>query len=370
MSRTALERYALLEALGLYYDGFEDHPREVVVKFGEATLTLLSTNDLPITHWALASLRRLPDSPPDGPLRLSPGPESDERLELSDPDMIEALTLVCRDLDGTPQPRNRRALKLIGGAGLLAAALVALYLAVPMMAVQIALLLPQARQQLLGRAMVQDLRTDLGDGTPLRMCDAPEGVRALTRMMTRLTRGDAAGGRVTVQVFDHPMQSAFAVPGHRILVFRGLIEAADSPEDLAGLLAHALGHALAEDPTGRTLAAATPMEIAEIVFGRLSPDTVSRLAADLPQSDYADKREAEAIARATGLLRQAGLPETAGQALLRRLAAQGATDTGTGPVPHAARHVMPEPPAPEAAAPFIPSLDDQDWVALRGICDR
>ncbi|WP_118135684.1 M48 family metalloprotease [Oceanicella sp. SM1341] len=365
MSRTALERYALLEALGLYFDGSGEPPREVVVKFGEATLTLLGTDDLPITHWALASLRRLPGSMPGGTLHLAPGLESEERLEVSDPDMIEALTLVCRDLDGPPPPRSRTPLRLLTGTATLVVALVALYLAVPLLATQIALLVPQARQQMLGRAMVTDLRDTLGDGSPVRVCDAPEGVRAMSRLMTRLTRNDAEGGRITVHVLDHPMQSVFAVPGRRILVFRGLIEAAQSPEELAGLLAHAMGHVLAEDPTGRALALARPLEMLDILFGRIDPETVARLAADLPRTDYDDETEAAAIARAAGLLREAGLPQDAGRELLIRL-----TEEGDGPLPHAARHVAGAPPAEADDTRFLPALDDQDWVALRGICDR
>ena len=54
---TALERYALLESVGDYHDGIRGQPQEVVVRFGEQSLTLMSFDDMPVAHWALTSKR-------------------------------------------------------------------------------------------------------------------------------------------------------------------------------------------------------------------------------------------------------------------------------------------------------------------------
>ena len=56
---TALKQYQLLEAEGRYFDGKTAQPRDVVVKFGDASLMILDHDDMPITHWPLATLRSL-----------------------------------------------------------------------------------------------------------------------------------------------------------------------------------------------------------------------------------------------------------------------------------------------------------------------
>ena len=86
---TALAKYELLEAPGRYFDGETARPRDVVVKFGDASLIVMNHDDLPITHWSLAGVRDL--SSGRGPLSLTPDHDSDERLTVEDPDMIAAI---------------------------------------------------------------------------------------------------------------------------------------------------------------------------------------------------------------------------------------------------------------------------------------
>lgn len=46
-----------------------------------------------------------------------------------------------------------------------------------------------------------------------------------------------------VHVYHSPMVNAFALPGGTIVVFTGLIEKADSPEQVAGVIGHEMSHA-------------------------------------------------------------------------------------------------------------------------------
>ena len=45
-----------------------------------------------------------------------------------------------------------------------------------------------------------------------------------------------------IQVLDNPQVNAFTLPGGRIYVFSGLLKFCDSPEQLAAVLAHEMGH--------------------------------------------------------------------------------------------------------------------------------
>lgn len=71
--------------------------------------------------------------------------------------------------------------------------------------------------------------------------------KAIEALVDRLARGvDALGDKPTVtwhvRVIEDSTVNAFALPGGYITVFTGLIEAADTPDMVAGVLAHEMAH--------------------------------------------------------------------------------------------------------------------------------
>lgn len=65
---------------------------------------------------------------------------------------------------------------------------------------------------------------------------------ALATAMVRALSDPLAGYDVRVSLVDEDIPNAFALPGGRVVVFRGLVGACDSPDALAGVLAHELAH--------------------------------------------------------------------------------------------------------------------------------
>src|SRR6185369_12453990 len=65
---------------------------------------------------------------------------------------------------------------------------------------------------------------------------------AVQSMLTRLDPGRRLDVEIRVVNIDIP--NAFALPGGVVLLTRGLLEGAESPEEVAGVLAHELGHVL------------------------------------------------------------------------------------------------------------------------------
>ncbi|HUF87784.1 MAG TPA: M48 family metallopeptidase [Thermohalobaculum sp.] len=373
---TALERYAKLEAEARYFDGESAEPRAVVVSFGERSLVVMGFDDVAIAHWPLASLRAL-GRRGESPVQLVPHPVSDERLVISDPEMLAAIARVCPVLYRRPVDRKgvRRAFLWAGGAA--GALVLMLFVLIPALAGQLALLIPPQREQQLGDAVAEQLKTLLGyigSGERPTVCESPAGLAALDTMSRRLAPDPAMPYPLRVGVLDHGMINAVALPGGRILLFRGLIEAADTPEEVAGVLAHEIGHVIHRDPTRQALRAAGTAGIIGLVLGDVFGASIVVVATDaVLNASYQREAEARADEEAHRMLADAGLPATPFAEFFRKMRAKYGDAEGL--LKLIASHPGLAERAERAAeadrigdGPFEPVLDDQQWLALNGIC--
>lgn len=73
-------------------------------------------------------------------------------------------------------------------------------------------------------------------------CAAPAGDAALQAMIARITPPRGFVEPVRVRVTRSKTINAITLPGGEVLVFDGLIQASQSPEELAGVIAHEFGH--------------------------------------------------------------------------------------------------------------------------------
>ncbi|WP_109809545.1 M48 family metallopeptidase [Sphingosinithalassobacter portus] len=92
-------------------------------------------------------------------------------------------------------------------------------------------LVPQSWENNLGDAMIGDFGN--------RYCRTPESAAALQALVREI---DPKGEARQVEIANIPMVNAITLPGGHILLFDGLVQAADSPDELAGVLGHELGH--------------------------------------------------------------------------------------------------------------------------------
>ncbi|MFT7028614.1 MAG: Zn-dependent protease with chaperone function [Paracoccaceae bacterium] len=375
---TALDRYALLEAEAVYFDGRSARPRDVIVRFGETTLTLLTAQDEPVNHWALASLRQISANKAPGEtevMRLTPGHDAEERLTLTDRDMIEALRQVCPDLAAPASPPSHVARKALiwGVAAAGALALIVTVLA-PMAAEQLALRMPQDRAERFGDMVIDLVAKQMGDGDAAA-CAAPDGVAALSAMTARLTPADGWPRPIRVQVRRAAVQNAITAPGGRIVLFSGIIDNAGSPEEVAAVLAHEIAHAEARDPLRESFRVIGTTGLLGLAVGDYAGGAVVATLGDaLISGAYRREAEAAADARALEMLAAAGLPGGAMAQVFDRFAAQGPKLGGM--MSHLASHPDSAGRADAAraadtvgTAPFTPALEDAQWIALQQICD-
>lgn len=373
---TALAEFQLLESEGRYFDGVTARPTEVIVKFGDASLMVMSLDEVPLTHWPLASLRAV--AAREGALTLAPDHESDERLTVAEPMMIDAISRVCPDLHKPRTMTRRRWGRALLWAG---AAVAAVYLVVfhivPGLADQMAELIPPEAEVAMGEAMVDDVVAIVTGARPPKFCTGEAGRAALARMTERLEAAAPIHVPLTVQVVRARMVNAFALPGGQIVLFEGLLKATETPEELAGVLAHEMAHVANRDPTRLTLRSAGAAGVLGLLLGDFTGAGVAvALSEALIRSGYQRDAEAAADEFALTLLTREGLPTEPFAGFFRKLDEKTGDGEGAdGLLSHLATHPDLGARAARAAAadrvgaaPFAPILSDRDWVALRGIC--
>ena len=373
---TALADYQKLEAVARYFDGQSAQPTEVVLSFGGRSLVIVGLDDRAIAHWPLATLRSLGD-PSESVVQLVPDPTSDERVVLEDREMIEAVTHVCPNLyhREVDKPGLRRA--ALWGLGALASVAVILLVLIPTLADQLAEYIPPEREQALGDAVADQLGDLLGAQTATRpaLCTEATGSTALTLMTRRVSASADLPYPLKVNVLNSGLVNAVTLPGGRILIFRGLIDEADSPEEVAGVLAHEIGHVINRDPTRGVLRSAGTAGIIGLLLGDFFGATVMAAASDAVLN-ASHQREAETLADelAYELMGEAGLPATALADFFEKMRAEHGESSG--PLKYLASHPALSGRAERAAAAdrigngtFVPVLLDRDWLALQNICD-
>lgn len=104
------------------------------------------------------------------------------------------------------------------------------------------------------------------------------------------------------RVVDTPEINAFALPGGYVTVNRGLLEAAESGEEVAGVIGHEIQHALLRHGTKRILRQLGSAVIMNLIFGGSDLHGVSQVAGQMTGLSYDRAQESEADARGVELM--------------------------------------------------------------------
>ncbi|MGE3988244.1 M48 family metallopeptidase [Pseudorhodoplanes sp.] len=364
-----------LVSAAVYFDGVTATRHEVRVELTDHAVLILDRAGELIDQWPYPRLKHL--SAPAHVFRVGLRKTSNlARLEIADREMAHAIDLACPDIDRTgasARKAQRRAIALsfLAAVSLLA---VAVY-GVPAIADRLAPLVPQGIERRLGAAADTQVRAMLDKGPPERPfeCGSAQseqaGRAAFEKLMGRLRT--AAGLRVPLHaaVIRRDEANAIALPGGHIYVFKGLIDQAEEVDEVAGVIAHELGHVASRDGT-RAILQATGLSV---MFGILLGDFVGGGAVvlagkSLLKSSYSRGAETRADDFAVATIQAAGGNPRALGRFLARIA--GKTRTGSIFLDHPAtpdrvtRINAIAPPQSGGAT----LLDAAEWRALKRIC--
>jgi hypothetical protein len=221
---TALKKYQRLECPGLWRETPQDQRREVGVRFGDATLILIDPKSgTALSHWSLPAVERL--NPGEDPPLFAPGRDALESLELTDPDMVEALQTVRQAVKAAiPRPGRLRGV-LLGGTLVAVLGIAALWLPGALVA-HTASVVPLALRAEIGQRALDDLARVTG-----APCNNQLGLQALARLADRVFGPvDTPILYVMPEGVDRPLH----LPGDVIVLPRQLIEQSEGPEVVAG----------------------------------------------------------------------------------------------------------------------------------------
>jgi len=356
-----------------YFDGSTTRPQAVEIAFEGSHLVVRDEAGAELARWPLDEVHTIDVS--DDRVRLACESAGAARLVV-DVALLPKLRARCPNLDLVRQ-RERRQLPriLLYSAGAVGAIVLLLFVLIPAGAGTIAAWVPDTWQRKLGVTVRDQIIDGMGaiySKTNGRLvCDAPQLTRAVAALAAQLASGVPRPVTVHVTVLDVPLVNAFALPGGELVLFRGLIDEAPTPEAVAGVLAHEIGHVVLRHPMELWVSRGT----SALVIGLLAGDVFGFSAAAalgqiLLDAHYGQDAEAEADALAVEMMNGAGIDARP----MARLFEQFAREEGDAE--RLLSYFSSHPPSAERAAAVIAAtrsdgrLDPEIATALGQACEE
>jgi len=347
----------------IYFDGTSSRQHIVALVFnGELRI---SEDHRLLAVWSYADIRRADSQP--GILRLTclTAP-SLARLQIRDPALAAALISRCSRLD-EDVPGQHGVAKIVGWSIAAAVSIVGvIWFGVPLAADRLTQLVPQALERRLGDGAAAQIKTVFGG----KSCNAAAGQQAFDKLVGRLREAGDLGPSVISSVLATPVPNAIALPGGQMLLFGGLLDKAENPDEIAGVLAHELGHLKHRDNLRNLIHDGSTSFLIGLLFGDVTgSSTIIFATRTLMSSSYSRDVEQSADTFAMDLMQRLGRPtKPMGELLFRVTGKQG--DKALSIV---ASHPLTEDrllrmSEVQQRSDGPPLLTPQEWSALKAIC--
>ncbi len=360
----------------LYFDGETAQRQEVQVHVVANGLNITDQDGATLVLWRYPELEALDAFSPMKATRLTCATAPEARLYIEDPDFAQ------RVLPLAPQLRRRRGEGIAWSQVAMVTAVVILFVlavvyGVPWASRPIAAAIPAHWVEGLGKTM----RANMLNQT--RICSGVPGGKSLRRLRDRLAKEIEIPYAIEVTVAEKDMVNAFALPGGQIVIFSKLLEITASPDELAGILAHELGHVARRHPMEGAIRAAGLSLLVDMMVGDSSglAGAAAGLGGILVAQSYSREAEREADRIALETLAKAGINPDGLARAFQHMAQQRdkdakATETEQTAFGRMTYYLRSHPyladrvkSAKAAAKPELPpALAPDQWQALKQIC--
>lgn len=348
-----------------YYDGVTADAVGVSAKWGIGELLIYRPADFSIVaRWRLEDMVVLGDTEHEAIPAVSVR-GSDARLVVVAPELRAELGRIAYlSALVVPPPRPARRIVRLGAA--LMAVMALFWGAVEIGGTYAAWLVPQRLQAKLGR----EVQAQLVAGRTL--CQGADGLAAINDLANRLARSGGLAHPVSVAIVRGGPVNALTLPGGRLLFYSDLIDQAADGEEVAGVLAHEIGHAVEGHPLrGMVRQYGIELLLRLMTGGYSEIGTLGSGGGLLLGLRNGRAFEREADATGIALLEKRGLRADG----MSRFFAQMLKQEPTGSVrlpdiwsdhPPTAERIA----ATKRPASGRPAFTDQEWKALRLVCNE
>ncbi|MGZ3411280.1 MAG: M48 family metallopeptidase [Xanthobacteraceae bacterium] len=347
-----------------FFDGITNRRHVVTLRFGHA-LEIFEDGQ-GIASWPYANIRRA-EGPADS-LRLSCVSTLPlARLEIRD-DIIKHEILARSSLkDFQHGSSHHETFRVVAWslAAIVSIAAVTI-VGIPFAAERLAPLIPLSFENRFGEMADNQVKLVFGSKT----CSTPAGSAAFAKLVNELKTAGGLDIPLTPEVLDVPIPNAFALPGGRVYLFSSLLSRADNPDELAGVLAHELGHVSHRDHMRLMIQSGGTSFLIGLLFGDITGAGAAIFATrSLLDASYSRDAESQADAFAIATMYRLGRsPKPLGEFLFRITGAQSGRNLGilaSHPMTEDRRDIMRSADRP-ATGPELLTADE--WRALKAIC--
>ncbi len=315
----------------IYFDGTSSRRRTVVVAFKEQLE--ISGEELSPVSWAYSDIRRVDGGP--GLLRVGClSAPSLARLEIRDDAVAAELTSRCTQL-GENRLDGRGIAKIVGWSLAATISIVVIVLfAIPLAADRLAPLVPEAFE------------------------------------LDRLRKSADLDILVQPSVLPTQIPNAFALPGGRIYLLNGLLAKAESPDEIAGVLSHELGHLKHRDSVRQLIYNGGTSFLIGLLFGDVTGSSAVIFASrSLVTSSYSREAEQNADTFAIDVMHRLGRsPKAMGELLFRvtgKEADKSLSILAGHPLTEDRLKRMNDEDRPVSGPPLLTAAE---WSSLKSIC--
>ncbi len=368
----------MAEFSGRFFDGKTAAAQDVAVIISINRLAIRA-GDTVVARWAGSDVRIIEGGRDDPAVRLTHADNDAARLIVTDAGFRDELLRHCPDLAqearSGPVTLHRVA---AWGAGLAAVAAIAVATVQYLPALGAALI-PLGWEERAGRQTVDQVLALLTAGKKgSGACTRRAGRAALDGLVAKLSAGISSPYRFRVTVADISVPNAFAASGGYVVLFHGLFKLAETPDAVAGVLAHEFAHVIHRHPTEGVVRGAGLAILIDLLTGNMAGgDVLAGAGKMLIGASYSRGAEAEADATAVEILTRAGISTAGLEAFFRQLATQEESNKPDGKLGEMLQVISSHPRSAARASAVAgtqdiatkPALIDRDWQALQAICD-
>ena len=292
-----------LQFAGSLFDGRSSQKHLVDVELTPQEIILKAPGDKPI-RWAYPQLRWAADTSPFHIEHCAEGDEGLETLVVDDPDFYRSVLEIAPKSFSSRENESKFNWKLysVGILVLIFSAYVFIKTVPSFLADQMVEKIPIEWEVTVGQSILKML--------PVAQKPDPEVLKVLQDTVDFLKQS-LPGNPYDLKVYILPVEqvNALALPGGPIVIFEGLIDKAESPEELAGVLAHEIQHILLRHSTRGILRNLAKSMLVTLFLGDVNSvmEGIIQLAGQLETLGLSREMEAEADQKGMELILAANI---------------------------------------------------------------